>query len=95
MTTYSVIIVTRALEKYGYLVNAENAETAKKKALDRLYNHIGMMIPCKKVTVHKTENLRRRWVKSPGRRAHGRCAAKFSLYHTVAHFVKWHFAQIF
>jgi hypothetical protein len=59
MTTYSVTILTRALEKHTYLINAGSAESAKKKALDKLYSHIGMMVPCKKVTVSKIEDL---WV---------------------------------
>lgn len=59
MTTYSVTIITRALEKHCYLINAGSAEAAEKKALNKLYRNIGMMVPCKKVTVSKIEDL---WV---------------------------------
>jgi len=55
MTTYSVIITTRDLEKYGYLINAEDAETAKRKAISRLCHLYGLKAPYREVIVYKTD----------------------------------------
>ena len=59
MITYNVIIITRNLEKYNYLINAENVETAKRKAISKLCHLLyGMKIPYKEVIVYKTDNMR-------------------------------------
>lgn len=57
MITYSVIIITRNLEKYGYLINAEDEETAKRKAISRLYHLYGMKVPYREVIVYNTDNV--------------------------------------
>lgn len=56
MKTYSVIIITRELEKYGYLINAESAEVAKRKAICKC-GFYGIKAPFREVVVYATENF--------------------------------------
>lgn len=57
MTIYRVTIITRDLEKYTYLIEAEDAESAKKKALGKLYNLYEAEVPYKTLVAENIEDL--------------------------------------
>ena len=56
MRTYSVIVVTRENERLGYLINAETAEEAKRKAIGKV-GMCGIRAPYREIVVYTSEQV--------------------------------------
>ena len=56
MRTFSVIITTREHERYGYLINAESGEEAKRKAVAKI-GFYGLKAPFREIVVYTDEQI--------------------------------------